>query len=142
MFSPFIAFIVLFCESLEKCRAEDLQWLERFKLSIDPWRSVSEAVDRLARLSQVLYEAASQYVKLKRTRGFENAAQAQSAGGEHAVNDELYSCLYQFDFLDPRLPFLQSQELGGAEMLHAASSMVGTVAMEDWRTECRSDSGG
>ncbi|KAI1772017.1 hypothetical protein F4818DRAFT_427378 [Hypoxylon cercidicola] len=65
LFSPFIPFIVLFCHAIENCHAGDLQRVEKFKTSLEPFRRVSEPVDRLYRLCEVLYNVAVLYFEAK-----------------------------------------------------------------------------
>ncbi|KAK4220323.1 fungal-specific transcription factor domain-containing protein [Rhypophila decipiens] len=67
LFAPFVPFIVLFCQVIETKDRDDLSRLQAFVVSIQSSNSreggVSEAVDRLCRLFQVLYSVASHYVE-------------------------------------------------------------------------------
>ena len=76
LFSPFIPFIVLFCHAIENCHAGDLQRVEKFKTSLEPFRSVSEPVDRLYRLCEVLFNVAVLYFEAKQHQQ-ESSGQAQ-----------------------------------------------------------------
>lgn len=104
MFSPFIAFIVLFCQCLESGEIDDLHWLENFRTSIALWRNVSDAVDKLAKLSQALYDVAFQVIELKKTQNqnVEHDERCSPRGSfQQRLRGELDSCLCQLGLWDP-----------------------------------------
>lgn len=128
MFSPFIAFIVLFCRSIESSNSDDLQWLESFKISLDPWRSVSQAVDGLARLTQLLYDVASQYVELKRTQSLSRAESTEQgqAWVARGLPDEVDTYLNRLGLLGSGL-----HEAGlGNNMTASPTSAMGPMDSE------------
>ncbi|KAF2653198.1 hypothetical protein K491DRAFT_662381 [Lophiostoma macrostomum CBS 122681] len=57
-FTPFIPFIVLFCFVLESSDVEDLERLDSFMTSLEPCKHLSEHIDSLFKLCQVLHEIA------------------------------------------------------------------------------------
>ncbi|AEO57210.1 fungal-specific transcription factor-like protein [Thermothelomyces thermophilus ATCC 42464] len=69
LFAPFVPFIVVFCQVIETRDRADLARLEAFVSSLQPYTAVSEAVDRLRRLFQVLYSVASQFVESQTGQG-------------------------------------------------------------------------
>lgn len=81
LFAPFVPFIVLFCQVIETRDRTDLARLQGFVVSIQSSNTreggVSEPVDRLCRLFQVLYSVASHYVESYYASG------AQSSGEYH-----------------------------------------------------------
>ena len=86
LFAPFVPFIVLFCQVIETKDRTDLSRLQAFVVSIQSRNggngSVSEAVDRLCRLFQVLYSVASHYVE-SHTSG--SSYTGGSGGGEDQI---------------------------------------------------------
>jgi hypothetical protein len=65
LFSLFAPFIVLFCHVIETFDTHDLRLLESFKASLEPWRGISESLDRLFRLGQMLHKIADLYVETR-----------------------------------------------------------------------------
>ncbi|KAH8883201.1 hypothetical protein GQ53DRAFT_732750 [Thozetella sp. PMI_491] len=65
LYNPFVPFIVLFCHVIETSDAEDLQRLANFIATLQPVLSMSEAIEKLHRLCQVLYKVAALYVEAK-----------------------------------------------------------------------------
>lgn len=61
--APFVPFIVIFCQVIETRDKEDLARLQAFVASLQTEVSVTEAVDKLRRLFQVLYSVASRYIE-------------------------------------------------------------------------------
>jgi hypothetical protein len=68
LYAPFTPLIVLFCYILESGDAEDLKRLEDFISSLQPSCTVSDGIDQLCRLAQVLYNVASIYVEAQVSR--------------------------------------------------------------------------
>ncbi len=67
LFSPFIPFIVLFCYVIEGASGtEDVELIERFMTSMEPWRGLSGQTDKLFQLCRVLNDLARVCVEAKR----------------------------------------------------------------------------
>ncbi|WQF79089.1 hypothetical protein CDEST_04103 [Colletotrichum destructivum] len=62
LFTPFIPFIVIFCQVIETQDETDLSRLGAFVTSIQPAATVSDAAGKLCRLFQVLHNVAARYV--------------------------------------------------------------------------------
>ncbi|WYZ33787.1 hypothetical protein EsH8_I_000063 [Colletotrichum jinshuiense] len=67
LFTPFIPFIVIFCQVIETRDKTDLEHLGAFVASIQPAATASDAATKLCRLFQVLHNVASRYVELPGT---------------------------------------------------------------------------
>jgi hypothetical protein len=65
LYHPFVPFIVLFCNVIETCDADDLQRLSNFVTSLESGRATISAVDKLYRLCQMLYNVAVLYIEAK-----------------------------------------------------------------------------
>ncbi|KAM7193334.1 hypothetical protein V8F33_007877 [Rhypophila sp. PSN 637] len=65
IYAPFAPFIVLFCNVIETSDLEDLRRMSEFVDSLAPVCSISEAIDKLHRVCQVLYNVAQLYVEAK-----------------------------------------------------------------------------
>ncbi|KAK4184954.1 putative transcriptional regulatory protein [Podospora australis] len=63
LMAPFVPFIVIFCHVIETKDREDLARLQAFVTSLQLESSVTEAVEKLRRLFQVLYSVASFYIE-------------------------------------------------------------------------------
>ncbi|KAK4639998.1 hypothetical protein QC761_611210 [Podospora bellae-mahoneyi] len=63
LMAPFVPFIVLFCQVIETKDKDDLARLQAFSTSLQYESSVTEAVERLRRLFQVLVSVASHHVQ-------------------------------------------------------------------------------
>ncbi|OHW96910.1 fungal specific transcription factor domain-containing protein [Colletotrichum incanum] len=64
LFTPFIPFIVIFCQVIETQEKTDLNRLGAFVASIQPAAAASDAAAKLYRLFQVLHNVAARYVEL------------------------------------------------------------------------------
>ncbi|GJC86416.1 putative transcriptional regulatory protein C11D3.07c [Colletotrichum liriopes] len=64
LFTPFIPFIVIFCQVIETQDNADLDHLGAFVASIQPAAAASDAAAKLCRLFQVLYNVAARYAEL------------------------------------------------------------------------------
>lgn len=84
LYAPFIPFIVVFCHILEVGDRADLRRLSDFVASLQPLAPLSEAIDKLYRLCNVLSTIAGLYVEAK----------AQSANA-HAVQDQALASMGQ-----------------------------------------------
>ncbi|CCF46569.1 fungal specific transcription factor, partial [Colletotrichum higginsianum] len=62
LFTPFIPFIVIFCQVIQTQDKTDLDRLGAFVASIQPAATVSDAAGKLCRLFQVLHNVAARYV--------------------------------------------------------------------------------
>jgi hypothetical protein len=65
LYAPFVPFIVIFCHIIETANVEDLNRLRDFIESLQSVCTVSEGVEKLHRLFQVLYNVASLYLEAK-----------------------------------------------------------------------------
>lgn len=65
LFSPFVPFIVIFCQVIETSDTSDLARLQGFVASIQGAKEFTEASARLCRLFQVLYNVALRYVEMR-----------------------------------------------------------------------------
>ncbi|KAJ9625434.1 hypothetical protein H2204_010407 [Knufia peltigerae] len=65
LFQPFIPFIVLFCHGVEGSAIEDLQLIERFMTSLEPWKGLSSQADKLFQLCRVLNDLARTCVEAR-----------------------------------------------------------------------------
>ncbi|KAL2754889.1 hypothetical protein ACRALDRAFT_2107864, partial [Sodiomyces alcalophilus JCM 7366] len=65
LFSPFIPFIVIFCQVIETLDQADLTRLHQFVTSIQSAPALSEAAAKMHRLFQVLYSVALRYVEFR-----------------------------------------------------------------------------
>ncbi|ROT38994.1 fungal-specific transcription factor domain-containing protein [Sodiomyces alkalinus F11] len=65
LFSPFIPFIVIFCQVIETLDQADLARLHQFVTSIQSAPALSEAAAKMHRLFQVLYSVALRYVEFR-----------------------------------------------------------------------------
>ena len=65
LYAPFVPFIVIFCHIIEVSDRDDLSRLEDFVSSLQPICPLSEAIDKLYRLCQVLSAVARLYVEAK-----------------------------------------------------------------------------
>ncbi|KAF9885406.1 hypothetical protein FE257_012928 [Aspergillus nanangensis] len=79
LYSPFVPFIVLFCHTINVSSEADLHSLEDFVNSLRPVSDLSEAIAKLYRLCQVLFNIAKLYLEAK--------AQAQTQE-EQAIGQE------------------------------------------------------
>lgn len=101
LFAPFVPFIVLFCQVIETRDAADLARLEAFVATLQPYPTVTDAVERFRRLFQVLYNIAAQHVA------------SQSGMGRDAPQlgvTEVDTCLATLGF--PSQPIVGQQEPG------------------------------
>ncbi|KAI6089712.1 hypothetical protein F4821DRAFT_275751 [Hypoxylon rubiginosum] len=115
LFSPFIPFIVLFCHAIENCHSGDLQRVEKFKTSLEPFRSVSEPVDRLYRLCEVLYNVAVLYFEAKQNQQDAASGELQQhhhGHGHGTVGNELEMYLNQAGLLPMDDAALRAMGLG------------------------------
>lgn len=65
LYSPFIPFIVLFCYVVEGS-GEDVQLIERFMTTLEPWRGLSAQTDKLYQLCRVLNDLARAYADARK----------------------------------------------------------------------------
>ncbi|XXH05289.1 hypothetical protein Hte_011714 [Hypoxylon texense] len=119
LFSPFIPFIVLFCHAIENCHTGDLQRVEKFKTSLEPFRSVSEPVDRLYRLCEVLYNVAVLYFEAKQNQQEasgelqrHNHGHGHGNARDNTIGDELEMYLNQAGLLPMDDAALRAMGLG------------------------------
>ncbi|OAQ98393.1 hypothetical protein LLEC1_04359, partial [Akanthomyces lecanii] len=78
LLTPFAPFFVLFCYVIETSSADDLKILKEFVASLALARDSSEAVEKLYRLCQVMYDVLTLYVEAKSSQ-----QQQDSSGGSH-----------------------------------------------------------
>ncbi|KZL80929.1 fungal specific transcription factor domain-containing protein [Colletotrichum incanum] len=65
LFSPFIPFIVLFCQVIETQDKEDLARLHSFVVFLQETSTMSDAAGKMSRLFQVLYSVALRFVEFR-----------------------------------------------------------------------------
>ena len=96
LYSPFIPFIVLFCHVIETSDSEDLERLGLFVTTLQPVLSMSEAIEKLHRLCQVLYKVAALYAEAK--------AQQEEDQDMNMVGNDFDVYLSQLGFITPQQP--------------------------------------
>lgn len=119
LFAPFIPVIVVFCHAIEASDADDQQRLGSFIASLQPTSSVSEAIDQLYRLTQVLHNIASVFIKSK------------SETADHqdmtSFGNDFDSFLSQLGFLPPTV---EQMAVNGVSL--ASSDDILTFQTQDW----------
>ncbi|KAK2025540.1 fungal-specific transcription factor domain-containing protein [Colletotrichum zoysiae] len=78
LFSPFIPFIVLFCQVIETQDREDLARLHSFVLFLQETGTMSDAASKMSRLFQVLYSVALRFVEFRATTPQSRKTQASA----------------------------------------------------------------
>ncbi|KAG7102398.1 hypothetical protein HYQ44_018208 [Verticillium longisporum] len=119
LLTPFAPFFVLFCHVIETSSAEDLKRLYEFADSLGGASPISEPVQKLHRLCQVLYNVALTYVEAK--------AQ-QPAANQAPINEE-------FDMYLSALGFPPNELLApgtGVEAGAAAQTAVQSEQLANW----------
>ncbi|PFH56027.1 hypothetical protein XA68_17181 [Ophiocordyceps unilateralis] len=91
LLTPFAPFFVLFCYVIETSSPDDLELLREFVASLAESRDISESVDKLYRLAQVMIDIASLYVEAK--------AQQQEDQTMVPIGDEFEMYLSQLGFM-------------------------------------------
>ncbi|KAK3337810.1 hypothetical protein B0T19DRAFT_438446 [Cercophora scortea] len=91
LYVPFIPYLVLFCHVIETSDADDLRRMGDFVTSLQPVCPVSEAIDKLHRVCQVLVNVAALYVETK--------AQQQQDQEMTIVNNDFDMYLSQLGFM-------------------------------------------
>ncbi|TQV90759.1 fungal specific transcription factor domain-containing protein [Cordyceps javanica] len=107
MLTPFAPFFVLFCYVIETSSADDLKILREFVASLALARDSSEAVEKLYRLCQVMYDVLTLYVEAKSSQQHQ-----QENGGAHGVvpiGDEFEMYLSQLGLMP-----IEDQAMTGA----------------------------
>jgi hypothetical protein len=119
LFAPFIPVIVVFCHAIEASDADDQQRLGSFIASLQQASSVSEAIDQLYRLTQVLHNIASVFIKSK------------SETADHqdmtSFGNDFNSFLSQLGFLPPTV---EQMAVNGASL--ASSDDILPFQTQDW----------
>ncbi|KAL6414158.1 hypothetical protein AUP68_00676 [Ilyonectria robusta] len=103
IYTPFVPFIVIFCNVIETSNPDDMRILGEFSESLKPIRDTSEAVQKLHDLCQVLYNVAVIYVEAK----------AQNPQ-DHEVPVENGFALLQITQFNNSMPFLSVATMGAA----------------------------
>lgn len=114
LYVPFIPFIVIFCHVIETSNTDDLRRLAEFVASLQQSCNDSEAVDRLYRLCQVLYNVAALYIEAK-------AKQEQDHDMTLVGND--------FDMYLGQLGLVPQADIAGGR---ADSEMAAASNLGDW----------
>ncbi|KAK7973848.1 subtilisin-like serine protease [Apiospora arundinis] len=103
LYAPFIPFIVIFCQVIENSGSEtsqsDLRHLERFIQSLEAGCGISPAVEKLHRLSSVLYNVALLYAEAK---------------AQQAWDQDMVPVGNEFDLYLSQLGIMPMDESGGA----------------------------
>ncbi|KAK4221285.1 putative transcriptional regulatory protein [Podospora fimiseda] len=93
LMAPFVPFIVIFCQVIETRDKEDLARLQAFVASLQIEASVTEAVEKLRRLFQVLYTVASRYVDSHKSGGGNAVDRGSQIQGGHQEVDAYLATL-------------------------------------------------
>ncbi|EGX88603.1 fungal specific transcription factor [Cordyceps militaris CM01] len=114
LLTPFAPFFVLFCYVIETSSADDLNILKEFVMSLALARDSSEAVEKLYRLCQVMYDVLTLYVEAKSSQQQQEsgAGGGGGAGGAHGVvpiGDEFEMYLSQLGLMP-----MEDQTMTGA----------------------------
>lgn len=122
LYAPFTPFIVLFCHVIETSNADDLRRLDRFTVGLQPVVSMSQGIEKLHRLCNVLYHVAALYVEAK-------AQQQQDQGMSMVGND--------FDMYLSQLGFISQQHssdstAAGGEFGLGGVPAVNQARLGDW----------
>ncbi|KAK8098807.1 uncharacterized protein PG998_012048, partial [Apiospora kogelbergensis] len=103
LYAPFIPFIVIFCQVIENSGSDasqsDLRHLERFIQSLEAGCGISPAVEKLHRLSSVLYNVALLYAEAK---------------AQQAWDQDMVPVGNEFDLYLSQLGIMPMDESGGA----------------------------
>ncbi|KAJ0296291.1 hypothetical protein COL516b_011701 [Colletotrichum fioriniae] len=128
LFSPFVPFIVIFCQVIETSDTSDLARLQGFVASIQGAKEFTEASARLCRLFQVLYNVAFRYVEM-RSQGSGGGGGGSSSGNNNNHQQQQQS-EEQGQEMDKYLTALGFPPASGHPQQHAQqSSDVGSEQM-------------
>ena len=97
LLTPFAPFFVLFCYVIETSSADDLKILKEFVASLALARDSSEAVEKLYRLCQVMYDVLTLYVEAKSSQQQQDSS--SSHGGVVPIGDEFEMYLSQLGLM-------------------------------------------
>ncbi|KAI1841460.1 hypothetical protein JX266_012389 [Neoarthrinium moseri] len=122
LYAPFIPFIVIFCHVIETSSTSDLQLLEHFILSLKDSCQISAAVDKLHRLSKVLYHVALLYVEAKT---------------QQSLDQDMVPVGNEFDMYLSQLGFMPMDEtmaggLGDTAPDDMTRNLLQTTQLGDW----------
>ncbi|KAK8037628.1 hypothetical protein PG991_000974 [Apiospora marii] len=113
LYAPFIPFIVIFCQVIENPASDasqsDLRHLERFIGSLEAGCGISPAVEKLHRLSTVLYNVALLYAEAK---------------AQQAWDQDMVPVGNEFDLYLSQLGIMPMDESGGGDPSGAAAHDV------------------
>ncbi|KAK8067639.1 hypothetical protein PG996_006751 [Apiospora saccharicola] len=114
LYAPFIPFIVIFCQVIENSGSDasqsDLRHLERFIGSLEAACGISPAVEKLHRLSTVLYNVALLYAEAK---------------AQQAWDQDMVPVGNEFDLYLSQLGIMPMDESGGGDLSGAANDVNG-----------------
>ncbi|KAE9582028.1 hypothetical protein CGMCC3_g1959 [Colletotrichum fructicola] len=114
LLTPFTPFFVLFCHVIDTSSAEDLKRLNDFVASLRPACALSEPVEKLHQLCQMLYNVALLYVETK-------SQQSEERG---PINDEFDVYLSALGFPPTEFP-IQGIETGGISQPTMQTAQLG-----------------
>ncbi|KAL3297039.1 fungal specific transcription factor domain-containing protein [Colletotrichum asianum] len=114
LLTPFTPFFVLFCHVIDTSSAEDLKRLNDFVASLRPACALSEPVEKLHQLCQMLYNVALLYVETK-------SQQSEERG---PINDEFDVYLSALGFPPTEFP-IQGIETGGISQPTMQTTQLG-----------------
>ncbi|KAK7946291.1 uncharacterized protein PG986_010612 [Apiospora aurea] len=113
LYAPFIPFIVIFCQVIENAGSDastsDLRHLERFIQSLEAGCGISPAVEKLHRLSTVLYNVALLYAEAK---------------AQQAWDQDMVPVGNEFDLYLSQLGIMPMDESGGGDPSGGAGNDV------------------
>ncbi|KAF5021088.1 hypothetical protein F66182_6877 [Fusarium sp. NRRL 66182] len=124
--TPFAPFFVLFCYVIETLSSEDLRLLKQFSASIEETNDLSETMQKLSRLSQVMSNVAALYVEAK--------SQQEEDQAMVPIGDEFDVYLSQLGFM-PVMDQSMHAAAGDPNAAFAESSQVAQMA--DWMSGSR-----
>ncbi|KAF2110458.1 fungal-specific transcription factor domain-containing protein [Lophiotrema nucula] len=136
-FTPFIPFIVLFCSVLETSDLEDLGRIKNFMLTLEPWVELSEHVERLFRLCQLLHNIALLCVETMQSQNQHRTQYPQITESGPMLNRDnnmhnfdldhspSSSLSYNVQLQDGRGPELTSQSVGSDDWFSGYMNLVG-----------------
>ncbi|KAL0937838.1 fungal specific transcription factor domain protein [Colletotrichum truncatum] len=112
--TPFTPFFVLFCHVIDTSSTEDLKRLNDFVTSLKPACALSEPVEKLHQLCQMLYNVAVLYVETK----------SQQSEERDPINDEFDVYLSALGFPPTEYP-IQGIETSGLDQPNLQTTQLG-----------------
>ncbi|KAK3331291.1 hypothetical protein B0H66DRAFT_94539 [Apodospora peruviana] len=125
IYAPFVPYIVLFCHVIETSDADDLRRMAEFVESLAPMCHISEAIDKLHRVCQVLNNVALLYVEAKAQR--QQLQQTDNTQEDMAmVGNDFDMYLSQLGFIAPSDIAVNGGGFDGGGMNGSDIPVIGT----------------